>query len=66
MPSSPAPFIIEEYVRWSDVDFAGIIFYGASVRFFEIAETFRNRGIWKQQNGKWVLPGFLIPDWKWT
>lgn len=35
----PAPFIIDEYVRWSDVDFAGIIFYGAYVRFFEIAET---------------------------
>jgi YbgC/YbaW family acyl-CoA thioester hydrolase len=35
----PTPFIIEEYVRWSDVDYAGIIFYGAYVRFFEIAET---------------------------
>ena len=40
MPSvAPAPYIIEEYVRWSDVDFAGIIFYGSYVRFFEIAET---------------------------
>src|SRR5258706_206015 len=36
---TPGPFIIEEYVRWSDVDFAGIIFYGSYVRFFEIAET---------------------------
>src|SRR5574341_846051 len=36
---APSPFIINEYVRWSDVDFAGIIFYGAYVRFFEIAET---------------------------
>jgi YbgC/YbaW family acyl-CoA thioester hydrolase len=35
----PAPYVVEEYVRWSDVDFAGIIFYGAYVRFFEIAET---------------------------
>src|SRR3989440_12387581 len=33
------PSFIEEYVRWSYVDFAGIIFYGAYVRFFEIAET---------------------------
>ena len=31
-------FTIDEYVRWSDVDAAGIIFYGAYVRFFEIAE----------------------------
>lgn len=41
------PFSIDEYVRWSDVDYAGIIFYGAYVRFFEIAETelFREAGI---------------------
>ena len=40
------PFTIDEYVRWSDVDYAGIIFYGAYVRFFEIAETelFREAG----------------------
>lgn len=40
-------FTIDEYVRWSDVDFAGIIFYGAYVRFFEIAETelFRAAGM---------------------
>jgi len=41
------PFVIDEYVRWSDVDKAGIIFYGAYVRFFEIAETelFRHAGM---------------------
>jgi len=46
-PPGPGPFIIEEYVRWSDVDFAGIIFYGSYVRFFEIAETelFRHCGL---------------------
>ncbi|MBI4421645.1 MAG: acyl-CoA thioesterase [Gemmatimonadetes bacterium] len=45
MPAQP--FVIDEYVRWSDVDFAGIIFYGAYVRFFEIAETelFREAGV---------------------
>jgi acyl-CoA thioester hydrolase len=51
MPSpdraAPTPFVIEEYVRWSDVDFAGIIFYGSYVRLFEIAETelFRHCGL---------------------
>lgn len=47
MTPAPKPFIIEEYVRWSDVDFAGIIFYGSYVRFFEIAETelFRSCGL---------------------
>ncbi|HEX9631925.1 MAG TPA: thioesterase family protein [Gemmatimonadales bacterium] len=44
---SGVPFSIDEYVRWSDVDRAGIIFYGAYVRFFEIAETemFRAAGL---------------------
>jgi len=42
-----APFQIDEYVRWSDVDAAGIIFYGSYVRFFELAETelFRAAGL---------------------
>lgn len=44
---NPKPFVVEEYVRWSDVDYAGIIFYGSYVRFFEIAETelFRAAGV---------------------
>lgn len=44
---TPAPFIIEEHVRWSDVDAAGIIFYGSYVRFIELAETelFRAAGL---------------------
>ncbi|MGH7530286.1 MAG: acyl-CoA thioesterase [Gemmatimonadales bacterium] len=47
MRGTPGPFVIEEYVRWSDVDFAGIIFYGSYVRLFEIAETelFRHCGL---------------------
>ena len=35
----PQKFTIEERVRWGDVDAAGIIFYGAYIRFFEFAET---------------------------
>src|SRR5262245_46320193 len=40
-------FTIQEYVRWSDVDYAGLIFYGSYLRFFEIAETelFRTAGL---------------------
>ena len=45
-PASPDPqmvppvaFKVADYVRWSDVDAAGILCYGAYVRFFEIAET---------------------------
>ena len=32
-------FTITEPVRWSDIDRAGIIYYGQFLRFFEIAET---------------------------
>lgn len=40
-------FRVVDYVRWSDVDAAGILCYGAYVRFFEIAETelFRAAGL---------------------
>lgn len=42
-----AAFRVTDYVRWSDVDAAGILCYGAYVRFFEIAETelFRAAGL---------------------
>ncbi len=45
--SEGSKFTIEERVRWSDVDAARIIFYGAYIRFFEFAETelFRSVGL---------------------
>ena len=39
LPKTPQRFRVREYVRWGDIDQAGIICYGAYVRFFEIAET---------------------------
>jgi 4-hydroxybenzoyl-CoA thioesterase/acyl-CoA thioester hydrolase len=33
-----SPFSVRERVRWSDCDPFGIIYYGAYIRFFEIAE----------------------------
>jgi YbgC/YbaW family acyl-CoA thioester hydrolase len=40
-------FSIEEPVRWSDVDAASVVYFGAFVRFFEIAEEelFREAGV---------------------
>jgi YbgC/YbaW family acyl-CoA thioester hydrolase len=40
-------FAIEEPVRWSDVDAAGVVYFGAFVRFTEIAEEelFREAGV---------------------
>jgi acyl-CoA thioester hydrolase len=44
---STAPFVIHEFVRWGDVDPAGIIRYDAYTRFFELGESelFRSIGI---------------------
>ena len=45
LASEPWKFRIAERVRWGDVDAARIIFYGAYIRFFEIAETEMFRAI---------------------
>jgi N-acetyl sugar amidotransferase len=33
--------------------------------FWAVAERFRNTDIWKRQDGRWSIPGFLIEDWSW-
>lgn len=38
-PRQHERFRVQEFVRWGDIDQAGILCYGAYVRFFEIAET---------------------------
>lgn len=42
--------------------FAGI----SRARFFEIAETFRDRTVWRKEGGRWTIPGFLVSDWRWS
>ena len=42
-------------------DFIGI----STTYFFEMIEQFRNLNIWSQQNRKWIIKDFLIPDWRW-
>lgn len=34
--------------------------------FFNRIQKFRNPNVWKQLNGKWCIPGFLIEDWNWN
>jgi N-acetyl sugar amidotransferase len=42
-------------------------FVGISeAHFFEVCERFRDRAIWTRRDGKWMIDGFLVPDWKWT
>ena len=41
------PFVVREFVRWSDVDIVGIIRYDAYLRFYQLAESelFRAAGL---------------------
>ena len=49
---------IEKFCR-----FAGI----GKAEFMTIAGRFRNTDIWKlRADGTWHIPGFLLPDWRWT
>ena len=34
--------------------------------FYEIIEKFRDTNIWSKKKEKWVIPNFLIEDWKWN
>ncbi|HEX7049546.1 MAG TPA: thioesterase family protein [Longimicrobiales bacterium] len=59
--AAAAPFRVLERARWSDVDAAGIVCYGAYLRFFEVAETelFRSFGLpigtLQQQHRLWLV-----------
>ena len=51
---------------YADIDkfckFSGI----SQSEFFSIAETFRNKEIWKEMAGeKWYIENFLIDNWSW-
>jgi len=35
--------------------------------FYDVAERFRDRSIWQRdETGRWTIPGFLVPDWRWS
>lgn len=41
-------------------------FLGITTRhFFEVIEKFRNPAIWVQRQGRWMIDGFILPDWHW-
>jgi N-acetyl sugar amidotransferase len=51
---------------WSDIelfcDYLGI----TKQLYFETLERFRNRDIWVQKAGTWMIEDFLIPDFPWA
>jgi N-acetyl sugar amidotransferase len=48
---------IEKFCAWVGI---------TKQRFFEIAETFRNKDLWTKRDGRWVIDDFIVPDWTWT
>lgn len=42
-----APFVTSEFVRWEDIDLAGIARYGSYTRFLDVGETdfYRSHGL---------------------
>lgn len=60
MSNSAAPFVVRDRIRWSDCDPLGIVYYGAYLRFFEIAEfeMLRSMGLpyelLRVQHGVWL------------
>lgn len=43
-------------------EFAGL----TKEHFFDLIERFRNQQVWRKCDGKWMIEGFLIPDWNWV
>ena len=60
MPNFAASFVVRDRIRWSDCDPLGIVYYGAYLRFFEIAEfeMFRSVGLpydlLRVEHGVWL------------
>lgn len=48
---------VEKFCKW-----AGL----SEDEFLAIAETFRNRDIWYQQDGQWKIKDFLLPEVDWA
>jgi len=50
---------------WDDIPrfcrYVGI----TAAEYFEIVERFRNRTIWTRRDSRWIIEGFLIPDYDW-
>ena len=34
--------------------------------FVDVIERFRNPRIWTWRGDRWMIDGFLVPDWEWT
>ncbi len=49
----------EDIVKFCD--FVGLTKH----EFYEVIEQHRNPNIWKIVDNKWMIEGFLIPDWRW-
>jgi YbgC/YbaW family acyl-CoA thioester hydrolase len=49
--TAKAPFVTTEYVRWEDIDLAGIARYGSYTRFLDVGETDFYRSLGRPLSG---------------
>jgi N-acetyl sugar amidotransferase len=49
----------------SDIDGLCRFLNISTEHFWELAEQFRNRAIWVRSESRWVIPGFIVPNWRW-
>ncbi len=50
---------------WDDVEIF-CAYLGIDVHEYDaILEGFRNRELWTRRNSRWVIDGFLVPDYPW-
>lgn len=49
--TAQAPFVTTEYVRWEDIDLAGIARYGCYTRFLDVGETDFYRSLGRPLSG---------------
>jgi N-acetyl sugar amidotransferase len=50
---------------WSDIRLFSAYLGISTGEYFRIVESFRNPEIWSRRGGKWVIEGFLIPNFPW-
>jgi len=58
---SGRPFVVREFIRWSDVDLMGIIRYDAYTRFYELAESELWRAIGVPHSAFLERFGIMLP-----
>lgn len=56
---------MKEQTPYEDITKLCLFLDISEAHFWEISERFRNPSVWSFRDGKWSIPDFIIPNWKW-